>query len=59
MALIILFMRSDETRMVKRKWQTESIFTKLMGGDVHARRNFIEDNACIVKTSIALRRCCL
>jgi DNA gyrase/topoisomerase IV subunit B len=49
MALIILFMRSDETRMVKRKWQTESIFTKLMGGDVEARRNFIEDNASIVK----------
>jgi DNA gyrase/topoisomerase IV subunit B len=46
---LTLFMRSDETRMVKRKWQTESIFTKLMGGDVEARRNFIEDNASTVK----------
>jgi DNA gyrase/topoisomerase IV subunit B len=46
---LILFMRLDETRMVKRKWETESIFTKLIGRDVEARRNFIEDNASIVK----------
>jgi DNA gyrase/topoisomerase IV subunit B len=42
-------MSSDETPMVKRKWQTKSIFNKLISGDVEARCNFIEDNAWIVK----------
>lgn len=43
--MALIFLRSSkEAVMVKGKWQTSSI-TKLIGEDVEARHNFIEDNA--------------